>query len=115
MMGAKNHMVVLPDANRDATLNALVGAAAGAAGQRCMAISVVVFVGDSSDWIDDLTQRMAAARPGAWDDLDVLGYGYAIEQAKSEPSLHTAGRSDSGSRRQSKTLHRADGFSTARR
>ena len=40
MMGAKNHMVVMPDANRDATLNALVGASVGAAGQRCMAISV---------------------------------------------------------------------------
>ena len=45
MMGAKNHAVVLPDANREHTLNALVGAGFGAAGQRCMATSVVVLVG----------------------------------------------------------------------
>ncbi|OJB11806.1 CoA-acylating methylmalonate-semialdehyde dehydrogenase, partial [Burkholderia ubonensis] len=42
MMGAKNHAVVLPDANREQTLNALVGAGFGAAGQRCMATSVAV-------------------------------------------------------------------------
>ncbi|MEZ2124375.1 CoA-acylating methylmalonate-semialdehyde dehydrogenase [Acinetobacter lwoffii] len=39
MMGAKNHVVVMPDANKEQTLNALVGAAFGAAGQRCMALS----------------------------------------------------------------------------
>ncbi len=45
MMGAKNHMVIMPDADKNSTLNALVGASVGAAGQRCMAISVAVFVG----------------------------------------------------------------------
>ncbi len=54
MMGAKNHAVVLPDANREQTLNALVGAGFGAAGQRCMATSVVVLVGTSKQWIPDL-------------------------------------------------------------
>jgi malonate-semialdehyde dehydrogenase (acetylating)/methylmalonate-semialdehyde dehydrogenase len=44
-MGAKNHAVVLPDANVEATVAALTGAAFGAAGQRCMAISAAVFVG----------------------------------------------------------------------
>ena len=53
-MGAKNHGVIMPDANRTATLNALVGAAFGAAGQRCMALSVVVFVGESKTWLPDL-------------------------------------------------------------
>ncbi|KAF2320585.1 hypothetical protein GH714_028605 [Hevea brasiliensis] len=43
-MGAKNHAIVLPDANMDAALNALVAAGFGAAGQRCMALSTVVFV-----------------------------------------------------------------------
>ncbi len=57
MMGAKNHAVVLPDANKEQTLNNLVGAAFGAAGQRCMAASTVVFVGDSKDWIADLVTR----------------------------------------------------------
>lgn len=49
-MGAKNHAIVLPDASIDATLNALVAAGFGAAGQRCMALSTVVFVGDSKLW-----------------------------------------------------------------
>ena len=54
-LGAKNHAVVLPDAmNKQAVTQALVGAAFGAAGQRCMALSVVVFVG--MDWVDDLKQ-----------------------------------------------------------
>lgn len=44
-MGAKNHGVILPDANKEYTLNQLVGAAFGAAGQRCMALSTAVFVG----------------------------------------------------------------------
>ncbi|WP_295687180.1 CoA-acylating methylmalonate-semialdehyde dehydrogenase, partial [uncultured Nevskia sp.] len=57
MMGAKNHAVVLPDANKEQTLNNLVGAAFGAAGQRCMAASTVVFVGDSKEWIADLVAR----------------------------------------------------------
>lgn len=49
-MGAKNHGIVMPDANTDATLNALIAAGFGAAGQRCMALSTVVFVGDSKFW-----------------------------------------------------------------
>jgi malonate-semialdehyde dehydrogenase (acetylating) / methylmalonate-semialdehyde dehydrogenase len=57
MMGAKNHAVVLPDANREQTLNALAGAGFGAAGQRCMATSVVVFVGASKDWLPELVAR----------------------------------------------------------
>eukprot|EP00210_Caulerpa_lentillifera_P002870 g2740.t1 len=44
-LGAKNHAVVMPDANIEQSMKAIVGAAFGAAGQRCMAISVVVFVG----------------------------------------------------------------------
>ncbi len=54
MMGAKNHAVVLPDANREQTLNALVGAGFGAAGQRCMATSVVVLVGAAKQWLPEL-------------------------------------------------------------
>uniref|UniRef100_A0A7N0T0E9 methylmalonate-semialdehyde dehydrogenase (CoA acylating) n=2 Tax=Kalanchoe fedtschenkoi TaxID=63787 RepID=A0A7N0T0E9_KALFE len=56
-MGAKNHAIVLPDANIDATLNALVAAGFGAAGQRCMALSTVIFVGDSKFWEDKLVER----------------------------------------------------------
>ncbi len=57
MMGAKNHVVVMPDANKEQTLNALVGAAFGAAGQRCMALSVAVMVGESKQWIDTLVEK----------------------------------------------------------
>jgi malonate-semialdehyde dehydrogenase (acetylating) / methylmalonate-semialdehyde dehydrogenase len=57
MMGAKNHAVVLPDANKEQTLNQLAGAAFGAAGQRCMAISVAVLVGEAQQWIPGLVQK----------------------------------------------------------
>jgi malonate-semialdehyde dehydrogenase (acetylating)/methylmalonate-semialdehyde dehydrogenase len=57
MMGAKNHAVVLPDANKEQTLNALVGAGFGAAGQRCMAASVAVMVGEAQSWIPELVKR----------------------------------------------------------
>ncbi|GAC1631289.1 MAG: CoA-acylating methylmalonate-semialdehyde dehydrogenase [Nevskia sp.] len=57
MMGAKNHAVVLPDANRVQTLNNLVGAAFGAAGQRCMAASTLVLVGEAQSWIPELVEK----------------------------------------------------------
>ena len=49
--GAKNHMVVMPDADIDQTVDALIGSAYGSAGERCMAISVAVLVGDAADKI----------------------------------------------------------------
>ncbi|KAJ1548246.1 hypothetical protein HK096_006441 [Nowakowskiella sp. JEL0078] len=56
-LGAKNHGVIMSDANKNHTLNSLVGAAFGAAGQRCMALSTVVFVGEARSWIGDLVDR----------------------------------------------------------
>ena len=61
-MGAKNHAVVLPDAHREATLSALTGAAFGAAGQRCMAVSAAVFVGGVEPWAEELVERARALR-----------------------------------------------------
>ena len=49
--GAKNHMVVMPDADIEKSVDALIGAAYGSAGERCMAISVAVLVGDAADKI----------------------------------------------------------------
>ncbi|MEM7017358.1 MAG: CoA-acylating methylmalonate-semialdehyde dehydrogenase [Pseudomonadota bacterium] len=49
--GAKNHMVVMPDADLDTAVDALIGSAFGSAGERCMAISVAVLVGDVADKI----------------------------------------------------------------
>lgn len=56
-MGAKNHGVIMDDANKEHTLNQLVGAAFGAAGQRCMALTTAVFVGESQAWIPELVDR----------------------------------------------------------
>ncbi|MCX8098268.1 MAG: CoA-acylating methylmalonate-semialdehyde dehydrogenase [Casimicrobiaceae bacterium] len=64
MMGAKNHAVVLPDAVKEQTINALVGSAFGAAGQRCMAISVAVLVGETRAWIPDIVAKAKALRVG---------------------------------------------------
>ncbi len=80
--GAKNHSVIMPDANKEQVLNNLVGASVGAAGQRCMAISVAVFVGDSQNWIDELAEKIGRVTPGLWDDKQA-GFGPLISpQAK---------------------------------
>ncbi|AJK48886.1 CoA-acylating methylmalonate-semialdehyde dehydrogenase [Burkholderia plantarii] len=65
MMGAKNHAVVLPDANREQTLNALAGAGFGAAGQRCMATSAVVLVGAAREWLPDLVAKARTLKVNA--------------------------------------------------
>ncbi|XP_027163670.1 methylmalonate-semialdehyde dehydrogenase [acylating], mitochondrial-like [Coffea eugenioides] len=64
-IGAKNFAVVMPDANVDATLNALVAAGFGAAGQRCTAVSTVIFVGGSKLWEDKLVERAKALKVNA--------------------------------------------------
>ncbi|KAG0133256.1 Aldehyde/histidinol dehydrogenase [Tuber indicum] len=56
-LGAKNHACIMPDANRNATVNALVGAAFGAAGQRCMALSAIVLVGEAQEWLSDVVEQ----------------------------------------------------------
>ncbi|KAK0523128.1 hypothetical protein OC835_006357 [Tilletia horrida] len=56
-LGAKNHAVLMPDANKNFALNSIAGAAFGAAGQRCMALSVVVCVGETEKWIPELVER----------------------------------------------------------
>ena len=67
--GAKNHMVVMPDAIVDKTVNGIIGSAFGAAGQRCMAGSVVVTVGDAHErLLPALKQATEAVRVG--DGLD---------------------------------------------
>ncbi len=68
--GAKNHLVVMPDADLDQASDALLGAAFGSAGERCMAISVAVTVGDAvaDQLIEKLAPRIRALRVGASDD-----------------------------------------------
>ncbi|MFA0812828.1 CoA-acylating methylmalonate-semialdehyde dehydrogenase [Microbulbifer epialgicus] len=93
--GAKNHMVVMPDANKNAAINNIIGSSVGAAGQRCMAISVAVLVGEAQQWTPEIRDVMAKVKPGHWKNQDsdygplispaarerVLGY---IEKGKSE-------------------------------
>ncbi|CAG8673596.1 8149_t:CDS:2 [Funneliformis caledonium] len=55
--GAKNHGVIMSDSNKNHTLNQLTGAAFGAAGQRCMALSTAVFVGEAQEWLPELVER----------------------------------------------------------
>ncbi len=67
--GAKNHMVVLPDADMEQAATALMGAAYGSAGERCMAISVAVAVGEAGDRLRDaLLLRIARLRVGPGTD-----------------------------------------------
>ena len=65
MMGAKNHAVVMPDANKEQSLNSLVGATFGAAGQRCMATSVTVLVGEARKWIPDIVAKAKSLKVNA--------------------------------------------------
>ncbi|MDX1513293.1 MAG: CoA-acylating methylmalonate-semialdehyde dehydrogenase [Gammaproteobacteria bacterium] len=67
--GAKNHMVVMPDADLDQTVDALIGSAYGSAGERCMAISVAVAVGDEvgDALVDRLKPRVESLKVGAGD------------------------------------------------
>jgi len=69
--GAKNHMVVMPDADLDKAADALIGAAYGSAGERCMAISVAVLVGDVADEVvPRLAERARALKVKNGMELD---------------------------------------------
>ena len=87
MMGAKNHAIVMPDANREQSINAILGASFGAAGQRCMAISVVLLVGEAQKWLPEFVEKAKAlkvsggATPGA--DLGPLISCAARERVES--------------------------------
>ena len=64
-MAAKNHGIILPDATRQSVVNAMTGAAFGAAGQRCMALPVGVFVGRSKEWIGDIVKIASSLKCGS--------------------------------------------------
>ncbi|ANG64011.1 methylmalonate-semialdehyde dehydrogenase (acylating) [Marinobacterium aestuarii] len=68
--GAKNHAIVMPDADMDNAVNQLLGAAFGSSGERCMALSVAVAVGDAAadSLIEKMTAAMAGLKVGACND-----------------------------------------------
>ena len=70
LCGAKNHMIIMPDADLDQATDALMGAGYGSAGERCMAISVAVAVGDEvgDALVERLAPRIAALKVGPYND-----------------------------------------------
>ena len=70
--GAKNHAIVMPDADIDNAVNQLLGAAFGSSGERCMALSVVVAVGDkvADEIVDKMQSAMKGLKVGAFDDAN---------------------------------------------
>ncbi len=87
--GAKNHMIIMPDADMDQAADALVGAGYGAAGERCMAISVAVPVGDETadklrDKLIPRIEKLKIAPYTAGDDVD---YGPVVTAAAKENIL----------------------------
>src|SRR5690606_33740803 len=73
--GAKNHAVVMPDADMEFAADALVGAAYGSAGERCMAISAVVTVGEAADALLPLLKARAQAITVGRGDMDGVEMG----------------------------------------
>lgn len=80
MMGAKNHCVILPDANKDQAINNIIGSAFGAAGQRCMANSVLVLVGEAKQWLPEIAERSRKLKVGPGSDRDA-DLGPLVSQA----------------------------------
>ena len=65
--GAKNHGVILSDANKEHTINQLVDVGFGGAGQRCMSLSTTIFVGSSKEWIPEIVAQAKKLKVNAGD------------------------------------------------
>jgi len=87
--GAKNHMIIMPDADLDQAADALLGAGYGAAGERCMAISVAVPVGDETadKLIAKLVPRVEALKVGPYTAGNDVDYGPVVTAAAKENIL----------------------------
>lgn len=87
--GAKNHMIIMPDADLDQAADALVGAGYGAAGERCMAISVAVPVGEKTAdaLIERLVPRIEKLKVGPWTAGNDVDYGPVVTRAAKENIL----------------------------
>ncbi|MDF2231206.1 CoA-acylating methylmalonate-semialdehyde dehydrogenase [Albimonas sp. CAU 1670] len=87
--GAKNHMIIMPDADLDQAADALVGAGYGAAGERCMAISVAVPVGDKTAdlLIEKLIPKIEALKVGPYTAGDDVDYGPVVTAAARDKIL----------------------------
>lgn len=92
--GAKNHMIIMPDADMDQAADALVGAGYGAAGERCMAISVAVPVGEETAdrLIEKLVPRIEKLKVGPWTAGNDIDYGPVVTRAAKENILRLVER-----------------------
>jgi malonate-semialdehyde dehydrogenase (acetylating)/methylmalonate-semialdehyde dehydrogenase len=91
--GAKNHMIIMPDADLDKAADALVGAGYGAAGERCMAISVAVPVGEKTAdaLIERLVPRIEKLKVGPYTAGNDVDFGPVITQASKDRILSLIG------------------------
>ena len=87
--GAKNHMIIMPDADMDQAADALIGAGYGAAGERCMAISVAVPVGEETAdrLIEKLVPRIEKLKVGPYTGGNDVDYGPVVTAAAKENIL----------------------------
>lgn len=87
--GAKNHMIIMPDADLDQAADALIGAGYGAAGERCMAISVAVPVGDETadKLIEKLLPRIEKLKVGPYTSDTEMDYGPVVTAEAKERIL----------------------------
>lgn len=93
--GAKNHLVAMPDADKEQVIRHLVGASCGAAGQRCMAISVGVFVGEAQNWIPEVKEKLSELKPSCWKDEKAdFGPLISVEAKKRVLSLIARGKEE---------------------
>jgi len=97
--GAKNHMVVLPDADLGMAADAVVSAAYGSAGERCMAVSVVVAVGDVADaLVDAVAERARAVRIGPGTDPDSEMGPLVTREHRDKVASYLPGAAEAGAR-----------------
>lgn len=93
--GAKNHMVITETASKKEVIRHLAGASCGAAGQRCMAISVAVFIGKTSEWIPEVQQALSILKPSSWKDKEAAFGPLISKEAKQRViSLIAAGKQE---------------------
>ncbi len=88
MMGAKNHCVIMGDANKGQAINHLIGSAFGAAGQRCMANSMLILVGKAREWLPEIVARSKELKvnSGLHRDADL---GPLVSKSRQDPRRTT--------------------------
>ena len=82
-LGPKCHALVMPDADKDLTIHRIISGASGSTGQRCMVITVAVFVGESKAWMNDIVTRANELKTGSGLDPTTFYVPMTTHEAKS--------------------------------